>query len=145
MTAGRRVVFDTSSLVSAALRSSSSAERAVLLALRSGVICIAPSSLRRLQAVLGNAGFNRFMAKRRRMAFVDLLGRIAWLCPDSQPEMPAARRRSRERRTNALLAFAASAEADVVVSSDRALLARKSLRRIPIFTPDEFIARYDST
>jgi uncharacterized protein len=143
MSASGRVVFDTGTLVSAALRPSSAAESAFSLALRSGVICISEVMLEGLRTVLASNKLERYLKKRSRLAFVDLLSRNAWLCQVSASDVSAVRPKSRDRRTGPLLALAAVAEADVIISIDPALLARKTWRRIPIFSPEEFITRYD--
>ena len=138
-----RAVFDTGTLVSAALRPSSASERALTLALRSGLVCADELTLQRLRSVLASTRFDRYLPKRLRMAFAGLLSRNAWLCPVSLSDVSAIRPPGRDRTIRALLALAAAAEADVIVSSDRYLLARKTWRRIPIISPDEFITRYD--
>lgn len=140
MNTGRRVIFDTSTLVSAALRPSSAAECAFSLALRHGSICICNQSLERLHSIFIRSRFDRYMAKRARMAFVDLLRSTGWTCLVSAADFSGIRSQRRDRRNNAILALAAVAEADVIVSSEKDLLARKTWREIPIVSPAEFVA-----
>jgi len=143
MMAGRRVVFDTGSLVSAALRASSPADRALALALRHGVVCVCGQTMQRLRAALSTSKFDRYMRKSARMAFAEMLLRNAWVCPVSPAGQPKPRSAFRNRRNYLVLALAVVGEADVIVSGDTGLLARKAWRRIPIMTPAEFIDRFD--
>ncbi len=140
MNESRRVVFDSSTLVSAALRPSSAAERAFSLALRHGVICICDQSLERLHSVFIRSRLDRFMAKRARMAFVDLLRNTGWTCQVSPADFSGIRSKRRDQRNNVIFALATVAEADVIVSSEKDLLKRKAWRKIPIVSPAEFAA-----
>jgi putative PIN family toxin of toxin-antitoxin system len=144
MNANRRVVFDTSTLVGAALRPASPANRAFSLALRHGVICICEPSLERLRSVLSRSKLDRYLGKRARIAFVDLLANTAWSCLVSEAELSAIRPPCRDRRNHVVLTLATTAEADAIVSSDEDLLARKAWRKIPIVTPSGFAAWYDA-
>ncbi len=138
-----RVVFDTGALVNAALRAASAADRAFSLALRYGVICVCEQSLERLRTVLAKRKLDRYMGKRSRTAFVDLILRNAWACPVSAADLSRIRPPCRDRRNNVVLALAAVAEADIIVSCEADLLRRKAWHRIPIITPAEFVARFD--
>jgi uncharacterized protein len=135
-----RIVFDTSTLVSAALRASSAAERAVSLTLRNGVVCVCEQSMEQMRAALTKSKLDRYMGKRARMAFADVLLRNAWICPVSKADVSKVRHAGRDRRNNMVLALAAIAEADAIISSEPALLARKTWRGIPIVAPAEFEA-----
>lgn len=143
MNEGRRIVFDLGALLGAALRPSSAAEGAFLLALRHGVICLCEPSLEGLYSILSKSKLDRCLAKRARLAFVDLLRSTAWICQVSAPDWSAVRPRCHSRRNNIVLALAAAAEADVIVSVEDELLARKAWHRIPIVTPAEFQAQFD--
>jgi putative PIN family toxin of toxin-antitoxin system len=143
MSRSRRVVFDTGTLVSAALRHSSPADLALVLALREGVVCFNDATLQHLHSVLNNRKWDRYQAKRTRVSFIDLLRGNAWYCPVSASDLAAIRPRIRDKRSNLILALAAAAEADAVVAIAPDLLARKSWRRIPIVTPAEFVNWYD--
>ena len=143
MNTSRRVVFDTSTLISAALCPASAADRAFSLALRHGVVCVCEQSLEKLRFVLSGSKFDRYMGKRARMAFVDLLRSTGWMCLVSPADLNGVRPSTRDRRNHVTLALAAAAEADAVVSSDRDLLTRKAWRRIPIVPAAEFAAWYD--
>lgn len=143
MKASGRVVFDTGTLVSAALRPLSAADRALSLALRHGVISVCEQSLERLRSVLSRSKLDRYMGKRARAAFVDVLLRNAWVCTLSAADVSKIRPSCRDRGNNVILALAAAAEADVIVSCEPDLLARKAWRGIPIVTAAAFVDRFN--
>jgi predicted nucleic acid-binding protein len=143
MNTSRRVVFDTSTLVSAALRPASDAERAFSLALRHGVICICEQSLESLRSVFIRSRFDPYMAKRARMGFVDLLHSAGWTCLVSAADLSGIRSQRRGRKNSVILALATVAEVDAIVSGEKDLLARKAWRKIPIVSPADFAAWYD--
>jgi putative PIN family toxin of toxin-antitoxin system len=143
MNTSRRIVFDTSALASAALCPASAADRAFSLALKHGVVCLCEQSLERLRVVLSQSKFDRYMGKRARIAFVDLLRSTGWMCLVSPAEVSGIHLPSRGRRNQVILALASVAEADAIVSGDNDLLARKAWRKIPILPPAEFVSWYD--
>lgn len=138
-----RSVFDTGTLVSAVLRPSSPAAHGLSLAVQSGVVCVSEPSLELLRSVMSQSKFDRYMGRRARMAFVDTLRRIGWMCRLSKEEIAGIRPKGLPRRIGIVFALAAVAEADVVICSEGSLLARKIFRRIPIVSPAEFAAMYD--
>jgi predicted nucleic acid-binding protein len=135
-----RVVFDTGSLVSSALRAGSAADRAFSLALRFGVICVCEQSLERLRSVLSKSKLDRYMGKRARLAFVDLLLENAWSSTVSEADLSKIRPTPRDRGISVVLALAAVANADAIVGSDAGLIGCKTRQAIPIVTPAEFAA-----
>jgi predicted nucleic acid-binding protein len=141
---GQRIVFDTATLLSAALRSSSPASRAFSLALTTGVVCSSEPALDHLASVLARRTLDRYMSRRARAGFVDLLRRHAWLCPPPPPSKSPGKPRSksvgRAEPIKDLIAFAAAAEADALLTSAPIRRARSSRRTLPILTPEEFIA-----
>lgn len=139
----RRIVFDTSTLVSAALQRASPAERALTLALREGVVCASDATLSRLHSVLTNSKWDRYLMKRARLSFVDLLRGNAWFCLVSAADEGSVRAATLDERTKVLLALAATAEADMIIAIAPDLLTRKSWRGIPIVPPSEFLREYD--
>jgi uncharacterized protein len=138
----RRVVFDTSTLVSAALCEASQADRALMLALREGVVCASDSTLEHLRLILTSSKWDRYMAKRARLSFVDLLRGNAWNCAVTPADEGSVRPAIRDKKTKALIALATTAEADVIVASTSGLLARKSWRNISIVPALEFVSWY---
>jgi predicted nucleic acid-binding protein len=135
---GQRIVFDTATLLSAALRSSSPARRTFSLALTTGVVCLSEPALDQLASVLARPSLDRYMSRRARAGFVSLLRRHAWLCPP--PPRPQSKSSRRDQQIKALVAFAVAAEADALVRNAPIPRFRSSRRTLPIFTPEEFIA-----
>src|SRR5487761_2218866 len=74
MTRFRRVVFDTSTLVGAALRRGSTPRQALLEALHLCDDCASAETLAELEEVLGRSKFEQYLDKGTRRAFV------SWLC-----------------------------------------------------------------
>jgi predicted nucleic acid-binding protein len=139
---GQRIVFDTATLLSAALRSSSPASRAFSLALTTGVVCLSEPALGQLASVFARPSLDRYMSRRARAGFVSLLHRHAWLCPP--PPRPQTKSSRRAQQTKDLVAFAVAAEADALVTSASIPRFRSSRRTLPILSPEEFIALYAS-
>jgi putative PIN family toxin of toxin-antitoxin system len=140
---GSRVVFDTSTLVSAVLRPSSTPERALLLALSRGVVCACEETLEELRSVLSRGKFDRYAGKRARMEFIAIFRRNVLIHPLTTTELTSVRPSCRDRRDNVFLALAASAQADTIVSSDEDLLSCHPWRGIAIVTPSVFMTWYD--
>jgi predicted nucleic acid-binding protein len=142
---GSRVIFDTATLLSAVLRSSSAASRAFSLALSTGVVCSSEPALDQLASVLARRTLDRYMSRRARAGFVSLLRHHAWLCPPPPPSESPGKPRSKSvgaEPTKDLIAFAAAAEADALVTSAPRPLARPSRHSLPLLTPEEFLSLY---
>jgi uncharacterized protein len=143
---GSRIIFDTATLLSAALRSSSAAGRAFSLALSTGVVCSSEPALDQLASVLARRTLDRYMGRLARARFVDLLRRHAWLCPPppsgKSPAKPRGKSSSHAQQTKDLIAFAAFAEADALVTMAQLPRSRTSRRTLPILTPEEFLSLY---
>jgi predicted nucleic acid-binding protein len=138
---GRRFVFDTAALVSAALRPSSATSHAFSLAVTSGVVCASETALKQLSTVLLRRSLDRYTARRTRAAFIDLLYRHAWICPstDGRPQRKSS---WRNRGYRAFVEFASAAEADALVTTAPIPRTRPSRRNLLILTPEEFLRRY---
>jgi len=144
MIQGRRVVFDTSTLISAALRPSSLADRALATAFQFGVVCICEPLLERLRSVLAGSKWDCYMGKRARLGFVEMLRGAGWNCVVEAPDLAGVRHSARDQRKNIILALAAVAEPDAIISIVPELLSHKTWRRVPIVTPAEFLSWYGS-
>jgi len=134
-----RIVFDTGALVGAVLRPGSMAERAFSLALGEGVVCACEPTLERLHTTLSRRSFDRYMGRRARLDFVELLRRNAWICAISASDVAALQPSCRIRRDNVFLALAAAAEARLIVAGSPNLLARNPWHGIAIASPEEFL------
>jgi putative PIN family toxin of toxin-antitoxin system len=131
------VVFDASTLVSAALKADSIPERALLRAVSE------PNQLllsREIEAeyleVLFRPKFDRYVSLERRQRILDIVVVAA-----ERIEFPAAVRECRDPKDDKYLALAAAGRADVIVSSDvHDLLSMHPWRGISILSPSAFVA-----
>ncbi len=129
-----RVVFDTSTLISAALRVDSPPALAFRKALASLEICTSPDTLRELQTVLSRAKFDRYLDRSERSVFLELYRKFATSC-----DVREGIRACRDPKDDKFLALAVSCKAGVLVSSDRDLLDMHPFREIAIATPADFL------
>ena len=134
----RRVVFDTSTLVSAALRVGSVPHQALLEALRTCDLCCSAASLDELERVLARAKFDSYLERPLRLDFVARIGRNVQLFAVSDADIAAVEPPCRDPTDNQFLALALVAGADAIVSSDKDLSVLNPWRGIPIVTPAVF-------
>lgn len=135
----KRVVFDTSTLVSAALRPASVPRQAFLKAIAQAELCISVTTLAELQAVMSRNKFDRYLERELRMQFIELYRRHARLFHVSDADENALPSSCRDPRDNKFLALAIACAADVVISSDDDLLTLNPYRDIPIVLPRDFL------
>jgi putative PIN family toxin of toxin-antitoxin system len=138
----RRVVLDTSTLVSAALRIGSVPYQALLEALGTWDVCASMETLAELEQVLGREKFDRYLDEASRREFVALIRRQVHLFAVKNADLMAVDPPCRDSRDSQFLALALAAEADVVVSSDEDLLVLHPWRGIPVVTPAEFLSQF---
>ena len=136
----RRVVLDTSMLVSAAIRAGSISDQALLKALRTSKVCASVETLDELTSVLNREKFDRYLDLESRRSFVSLIRRNVHVFDVPTEDRLAVDPPCRDPKDNMFLALALVSEADIVVSSDDGLLVLHSWRGIPIVTPAEFLA-----
>lgn len=129
----KRVVLDTSTLVSAALRVDSVPSRALLKALRECELCASEATLQELALVLSRAKFDRYLARAERDSFVELISTysVVWTVRDEVHDC-------RDPQDDKFLALALACGADVLVSSDNDLLTLNPYQGIPVLTPAAF-------
>ena len=137
----RRVVLDTSTLVSAALRVGSVPHQALLKALGTCEICVSSSTLDELEQVLRRDKFERYLDAETRLAFVVLIRHYAHLFPVAEADELNIQPACRDSKDNKFLALALVCEADAIVSSDKDLLALNPWRSTPVLTPAGFVDR----
>jgi len=132
------VVLDASTFISAALKSDSIPERALMRATRR------PERLLLSQAVedefreaLFRPKFDRYVSVAHRARILDLVVMAAERIEPTEPV-----RECRDPKDDKYLALAVAGGADVIVSSDaRHLLAMHPWRGIPILAPRDYLAR----
>jgi len=141
----QRVVFDTSSLVGAALRIGSTPHQALLNALDFAELCVSAESLAEIEEVINRSKFDRYLNRDERHEFVANLRRRASMFVIQNAVTMAVDPPCRDPKDNQFLALAQVAEADLLVSSDEDLLILHPWRGIPIITPAEFLARFSKS
>ena len=135
----KRVVFDTSTLVSAVLRPGSVTRQAFLKAVAEAELCASASTLAELESVLGRDKFDRYLERETRLQFVALYRRHVRLFPVSESEENTLQEPCRDSRDNKFLALALVCAADAIVSSDEDLLSLNPYRRIPVILARDFL------
>jgi putative PIN family toxin of toxin-antitoxin system len=134
-----RVIFDTSTLVSAAHRTGSVPDQALTKAMRTCDMCASAETLAELAQVLGCEKFNRYRDRQSRLSFVSLIHRTARLFSVQDADLAVVDPPCRDPRDNQFLALALVSEADILVSSDDDLLVLHPWRGVRIVTPAEFL------
>ena len=141
MSRNRRVVLDTSTLVSAALFTGSLPDQALSKALESFDLCVSIETLAELEQVLDREKFDRYRELELRRAFVKTIRRRSLLFAVDRDCLSAIDPPCRDAKDHQFLALVMAAEADLLVSSDEDLLVLHPWRGIPIIMPAEFLAR----
>jgi putative PIN family toxin of toxin-antitoxin system len=137
----RRIVFDTSTLVSAALRIGSIPHQALLEALVMYDLCASPETLAELDRVLAFRKFDRYLDRASRQEFVALLHRHVHLFAVRRADLEDVEPPCRDQKDNQFLALATVADASILVSSDEDLIILHPWRDLAILRPAEFLAR----
>lgn len=133
----RRIVFDTSTLVGAALRVGSTPHRVLAAAFATAEVCVSESTLVELELVLGRAKFDRYQALSARMAFVALVRQHA-VCYAVRAEHQAQiTPPCRDPKDNPFLALCVACEAHALVSSDDDLLVLHPWNGVLVVSPGD--------
>jgi putative PIN family toxin of toxin-antitoxin system len=139
VTAFQRVVFDTSTLVSAALRVGSIPHQAMVHALSTGELCASASTLAELAEVLMRSKFDRYQTPDVRQAFVDFVLAHSAVFDVSEIDIAHVNPSCRDPKDNQFLALVRGCEADALVSSDADLLDLHPWNGVPILTPSGYL------
>ena len=137
----RRVVLDTSTLVSAALRIGSTPHRALVEALATCDVCASPETLAELERVLDLKKFDRYLHRDSRREFTSMIRRHVRLFAVQSADLETVEPSCRDSEDNKLLALALLAEADILISSDEDLLVLHPWHELTIMTPADFLSR----
>jgi putative PIN family toxin of toxin-antitoxin system len=124
-----RVVFDTSTLVSAALRLDSIPHQALLQAMRFCDLCASEATLNELKEVMARAKFHRYLTDAAREKFVQRIEnnvRRFVVQEDALSLDPACR----DPKDN---------KAEVLVSSDEDLLVLDPWKDVRVVRPADFL------
>ena len=134
-----RVVFDTSTLIGAALKAGSKPHRALMLALEVCSLFASEQLIGELEEVLGRSYFDRRLTRSDRDNFLEEIRKNVELCPVSLAAAAMVYPRCRDANDNFLLALALACDADAVVSSDQDLLVMHPWNGILILTAAQFL------
>ena len=139
MSGFRRVVFDISTLVSAALRIGSVPHLALLQAFSAGEVCASAATLVELEKVLLRPKFDRYQSAGVRREFAAILRRRTSLFSVSEADECNLNPRCRDPKDDQFLAFVRACDADALISSDADLLVLHPWQDVPILTPAAFV------
>ena len=129
-----RCVFDTNSVVSAALFADSVPARALMLALRLRVVLMSQDLADELADVLARPRFIRYSSLQERKTLLDnLMQQTEWV------QITERVQACRDPNDDKILELAVNGEADYIVTGDDDLLVLNPFRRIAIVTPAEFL------
>ena len=140
MSALQRVVFDTSSLVGAALKVGSVPHRALGLALQQCEVRVSAATLDELDEVLSRQKFDGYMPRATRLALAALLRLHAQHVDVTAADEASLQPPCRDPKDNKFLALAQLVAADIVVSSDVDLLTLHPWCGVQVITPAAFVA-----
>jgi uncharacterized protein len=139
----RRVVLDTSTLVSAVIRTGSKPHRAMLHAFATCEVCASAETLAELERVLERPTWDAYADRDSLREFAALYRRNVRLFLVEKADRLAVDPPCRDPRDNEFLALAVAAEADVLISSNQDLLAMHPWHGIPIMSPADFLSSLD--
>jgi putative PIN family toxin of toxin-antitoxin system len=137
-----RVVFDTSTLIGAALRPDSVPDQALNRAILFHQVFACAETLAELEVVLNRKKFDRYVDFDSRMAFLQKYQRDSLLYPVLESAVREAQGFCRDGKDARFLALALEAKADIIVSSDQDLLILHPWRGIAIMTPGQFLEQF---
>ncbi len=128
------IVFDASVLVSAALKSDSVPERALLKAEETDVLALSDAVEAEILEVLARPKFSRILKLERRQRIVDVIRQMA---VRFEPSMHVSD--CRDAKDNKYLELALTAGAETIVSSDQDLLVLHPWRGVRILRPAAYL------
>lgn len=136
-----RVVFDTSTLVGAALKIGSTPWTALNWAFGRGHVLVSSETIAELENVLARPHIARSVPQIGREEFVAWYRRNSHLVDVSELNMLEIEPRCRDPKDDKFLALALVARAQSIVSSDHDLLMLHPWRGIPILTSAQFLTQ----
>jgi uncharacterized protein len=136
----RRVVFDTSTLVGAALKLGSVPYQALQRALASCDVCASAQTWLELERVMQHRRFDRHLARGVRLQFAAMLRQSMQFFAVTPADEAALQPPCRDPSDNKFLALVQVCQADVLVSSDHDLLVLNPWQGVPVLRPAEFLS-----
>ena len=136
----RRVVVDTSTLVSAALKPGGVPHQALTHALASCDVCASVETWLELERVMQRDRLDRYLERATRLDFAAMLRQRMRFFAVTPADEAAVQPPCRDTTDNKSLALVQVCQADVLVSSDADLLVLNPWRDVPVLRPAEFLA-----
>lgn len=136
------VVFDNSTLISAAIRPDSIPDQALNAGFLNHRVFTSDEVMDELKRVIIQAKFDRYVPPASRALFLAKFSRDALCVAVFEADLSQVRGACRDRNDEQLLALCLAAGADVLVSSDQDLLVLPPWRDIPIVTPARFLSLF---
>ena len=140
MSLPRRVVFDTSTLVGAALKPGSVPHQAFVLALARWDVCASVQTWLELERVMQRDRFDRYLPRETRLEFVGMLRTSMHFFAVTQADEAALQPPCRDVMDNKFLALVQVCRADMLVSSDEDLLVLHPWCGVTVLRPAEFLS-----
>ncbi len=134
MASSRRYVFDTNTLVSAALFKGGTPDRALRRALRSGTVLLSQPMFEEIDEVLAREKFDAYLSLDDRAAFIEALVKRSRFAEPTE-RLQACR----DPDDDKFLELAVSEGAACIVSGDGDLLTLHPFQGIPILRPAVFL------
>ena len=144
MSLPRRVVLDTSTLVSAALKPGSVPHQALLHALARCDVCASVQTWLELEKVMQRGRFNRYLDRATRLEFAAMLRKSMHFYAVTQADEDALQPPCRDPMDNKFLALVQVCQADLLVSSDEDLLVLNPWRGVPVLRPAAFLSQAEA-
>ena len=129
-----RYVFDTNTLVSAALFEGSTPGRAFRLALRTGALLASPETLAELSEVLSRGKLERYVTQEEREEFFGVLVARAEIVEPTETVSAC-----RDPKDDKFLELALEGRATAIISGDKDLLVLHPFRGVSIVTAATFL------
>ena len=130
----RRYVFDTNTLVSAALFRDSTPGEAFRQALNTGIVLLSEATFEEIDEVIAREKFDDYLSPEERGAFIEaLVDRSRFAKPTEEIQA------CRDPDDDKFLELAVSEDATCIVSGDSDLLVLDPFQGIPIMEPGDFL------
>lgn len=134
MNANKRFVFDTNTLVSAAIFPNSIPAQALRTAILNGDLAFSPETEHEFVTVLSRSKFDRYLTHSERIAFVTATMQYS-LMFDNVLQLIACR----DAKDDKFLSLAVHAQSSALVTGDDDLLVLNPFRGTAIIQPAEFL------
>jgi len=135
MNSGKRIVFDTSTLIGAVLKPQSEPARALGWAWEVGEIVVSSETLGELRTVLGRERLDPYRDRESRLAFFSLYEAMSVKVEPTQTITAC-----RDPKDDKFLSLAVSAGATLLISSDDDLLSMGQIQGVRIIRPRTFVS-----